>query len=286
MKADKRFTNLDLDFWANVRLISQECGYTDRKTKLIKVPSLREIIAKYRELGFNTDRIIEPNGDITTFGSLLLDYFSLRADFLSTHAEKNLMNAEEAKALFEGLVVKYKPKGIAPKNKQSGEKAVTSYFTGIINTLVEAHSGTCTVNYAPRELTVITKDASPVRTLSRQVDGAFPTVIDPVAIWEIKEYYYTTTFGSRIADGVYETQLDGLEFKEARESLGFNIKHYLMVDAYYTWWGMGKSYLCRMCDMLHMGITSEILFGREVVHRLPDLVSEWVEDLNSRGLKS
>ena len=32
-----------------------------------------------------------------------------------------------------------------------------------------------------------------------------------MALWEIKEYYYTTTFGSRVADGVYETLLDGLE---------------------------------------------------------------------------
>ncbi len=29
------------------------------------------------------------------------------------------------------------------------------------------------------------------------------------AVWEIKEYYDSITFGSRIADGVYETMLDG-----------------------------------------------------------------------------
>jgi len=30
-------------------------------------------------------------------------------------------------------------------------------------------------------------------------------------------YYYTTTFGSRVEDGVYETLLDGMELEELRE---------------------------------------------------------------------
>ena len=48
-----------------------------------------------------------------------------------------------------------------------------------------------------------------------------------------------------------------------------------MVDAKYTWWDCGKSYLCRMIDMLHMGYVDEILFGREVVERIPDLAASW-----------
>ena len=48
----------------------------------------------------------------------------------------------------------------------------------------------------------------PLRTLARRVDGAFPSAVNPVAVWEIKEDYHTTTFGSRVADGVYETQID------------------------------------------------------------------------------
>jgi hypothetical protein len=39
---------------------------------------------------------------------------------------------------------------------------------------------------------------------------------------------------------------------------------------------MGKSYLCRMIDMLHMGYVDEILFGYEVVEQLPRIVKEWV----------
>ena len=118
-----------------------------------------------------------------------------------------------------------------------------------------------------------------MRTLARRVDGAFPSPVDPVAIWEIKEYYYTTTFGSRVADGVYETLLDGMELRELANAEGIKVKHYMMVDSHYTWWECGRSYLCRLVDMLHMGYVDEVLFGYEVVERLPALVERWVLDL-------
>lgn len=129
------------------------------------------------------------------------------------------------------------------------------------------------------ELTAFTENDIPIRSLSRRVDGAFPGVINPIAIWEIKEYYYTTTFGSRVADGVYESLLDGYELNEVRDSLKRSINHYLMIDDYNTWWNMGRSYLCRICDMLHMGLISEVLFGKEVVNRIPQLVKEWKKQL-------
>jgi len=118
-----------------------------------------------------------------------------------------------------------------------------------------------------------------LRTLARRVDGAFPSPVDPVAIWEIKEYYYTTTFGSRVADGVYETLLDGMELRELANAEGIRIRHYLMIDSHYTWWECGRSYLCRLVDMLHMGYVDEVFFGYEVIERLPGLVERWIVDL-------
>ncbi len=107
--------------------------------------------------------------------------------------------------------------------------------------------------------------------------------MDPIAIWEIKEYYYTTTFGSRVAGGVYETLLDGMELEELALNEGVNVRHYLMVDSHYTWWECGRSHLCRMIDMIHMGYVEEVLFGYEVIERLPDLVEEWVTALETRS---
>ncbi len=129
--------------------------------------------------------------------------------------------------------------------------------------------------FDPRRLTTMTDGAMPLRTLSRRVDGAFPAAVNPIAIWEIKEYYTTTTFGSRVADGVYETLLDGMELAELRRATGKKVAHVLFVDDHYTWWRCGRSYLCRLIDILHMGYVDEVIFGREVLTRLPDLAKQW-----------
>lgn len=76
---------------------------------------------------------------------------------------------------------------------------------------------------------------------------------------------------------MYETLLDGMELEELREHEQIDVKHYLMIDSHYTWWDCGRSYLCRIFDMLHMGYVDEVLFGYEVIERLPDIVGEWKE---------
>lgn len=137
-------------------------------------------------------------------------------------------------------------------------------------------------DYDPRELTTFTHLGAPLRTLARRVDGAFPSAKNPIAVWEIKEYYHTTTFGSRVADGVYETLLDGMELEELRQSEKIDCKHFLMIDAHYTWWDCGRSYLCRIIDMLHMGYVDEVLFGKEVLDRMPLIVEEWLKMYRAR----
>ncbi len=282
MKPDPRFLHLPKDFWANVRLISQEVGYTVKAQGQIKVPSLNEIRKAFAEISLGVSHLAHTDGSPTPYGKLLLDYFVYRAAMLREHAEPMLMTAEQAKKAFERLRRKLRPKCAIPMNKQSGEKKAPAFFTGIINMLIEANAKGMQCDFDPRVLTTVTRKGKPVRTLARRVDGAFPCAIDPVAVWEIKEYYYTTTFGSRVADGVYESLLDGMELEELRVSEGVDIKHYLMIDAHYTWWSCGRSCLCRIVDMLHMGYVDEVLIGREVLTRLPELVREWISAFEDR----
>lgn len=215
------------------------------------------------------------SGKLTKFGKDTIEYFEYRADMLNNFVEPRLMNKEEAKQLFEELQILYNPSCPIPMNKQKGDKKAPSYFTGMINILIEANleGGRC--DFDPKSLTSFTDKNFPIRSLSRRVDGAFPSTINPISIWEIKEYYYTTTFGSRVADGVYETLLDGYELDEIRKFTKMDVRHYLMEDDYFTWWTMGRSYLCRICDMLHMGLLTEAIFGREIVERIPIIVKEW-----------
>jgi hypothetical protein len=276
LKPDPRFLNQPKNFWAYVRLIGQEVGYTERRTGKIKIPTLEEIETCFQALRLRMDGISTGEGRLTELGTNLFNYFRFRSDLLLNAVEPSLMNASEARRSFQSLRTKLKPRCHLPMNKQKGKKRTPAYLTGIVNMLIEANAEGLPCDYDPHKLTVVTSAGSPLRTLARRVDGAFPSAVNPIAIWEVKEYYYTTTFGSRVADGVYESLLDGMELQELGRAGGIHVRHYLMVDAKYTWWDCGKSYLCRLIDMLHMGYVDEILFGKEVLEGVPRLVKEWV----------
>jgi hypothetical protein len=284
VKPEERFLKQLKHFWAMVRTISQHLGYTVRATKQVRVPTLTEVMTAFSDLTLNTSAVVDEHGRPTDKGNLLLDYFSHRAKVLNTYVEPRLMDVERAKEVFEDLYAELSPTCPIPMNKQKGEKKAPAYLTSTVNMLVEANAEDLPCDYDPRELTTVTRQGVPLRTLARRVDGAFPSPVNPIAVWEIKEYYYTTTFGSRVADGVYETILDGMELEELREHEEIDVKHYLMIDAHLTWWRMGRSYLCRIVDMVHMGYVDEVLFGYEVVERLPTMVKEWVEVGRSRSI--
>jgi hypothetical protein len=300
MQPNAAFVGLPKEFWANIRTISQEVGYTMRpkrqkgvrgQTGPIKIPPLAEIKDALESIGLTATHLVADTAKPTDLGKQVIDYYEYRADTLNRVVEPLLMNAEQARKAFERLQTTLTVKNAVPMNKQSKEKKTPAYFTGIINMLVESNIGELPCNYNPQELTTITRNKAPFRTLARRIDGAFPGPVDPLAVWEIKEYYHTTTFGSRVADGVYETLLDGMELEELdsalrelsrRKDRPTHIQHLLMVDAYDTWWVKGRSYLCRIIDMLHMGYVDEVLFGKEVISRMPLIAKEWVEAYHAR----
>lgn len=280
MKADPRFLAQSKEFWANVRTISQEVGYTQRGKGTIKVPGVVDMCAAMKALALSSKHIASSTGKATALGAALWAYFEFRANILNDFVRPQLMDKAAAEIEFKRLKRSLKPRCPLPMNKQKGVKRNHAFLTGIVNMLIEAGIGQAGCDYDPRSLTTITRDSMPLRTLARRVDGAFPSTVDPVALWEIKEYYYTTTFGSRVADGVYETLLDGMELEELRNATGRRIIHVLFIDGRFTWWDCGRSYLCRMIDMLHMGYVDEIVFGGEVLTRLPELVASWMEMLH------
>ncbi|MCB9457655.1 MAG: hypothetical protein H6671_16845 [Anaerolineaceae bacterium] len=284
MRANPKYRSQDKKFWANVRTIGQAIGYTDKQSKQVRIYSIDDLKQAMERSRLGTEHLVGEDGNLSSLAVNLLEYFVYRAGLLNDYVAPRLMDAERAEITFRKLYEQYQPTRPIPMNKQAGDKKKIAYLTGIVNMIIEAYSAGLPCDYDPHVLTTITKDHEPLRTLARRVDGCFPSCINPIAIWEIKEYYYTTTFGSRIADGVYETLLDGLELEELRNREKIHIEHLLIVDAYLTWWDMGKSYLCRMIDILNMGYVDEILFGYEVVERLPQIVQGWVkqyEDMKS-----
>jgi hypothetical protein len=69
LKADPRFLAQSKEFWANVRTISQEVGYTERGTRTIKIPSLETIREEFGRLGLGTAHIADMD---STFCSLTI----------------------------------------------------------------------------------------------------------------------------------------------------------------------------------------------------------------------
>jgi len=281
MQPNSQFTDRSQAFWAYAKLISEKLNYS--QNGLIKKYNTQEIIDKFTELG------IEINISLLKD---VIEYLDYRTILLNSIVKNLLMDVQTVSAQFKILheiYTKYNFTCNLPMNKQKGEKKEIAYFSAIINILAEKTLRDYAIKHDlvygkdikfddnPMNLSYFTDSSGNLQAImSRRFDGALPETVNPLAIWEIKEYYYTTTFGSRIADGVYETQLDGYEVKSISEDIKKKVKHIYFIDDYNTWWNMGKSYLCRIIDMLHMGLVDEVIFGREVFDRWPIFISEIV----------
>lgn len=274
MRAFHQFVNMPSDFWAFVKFVSEMLGYTIRGEGIVRSYTEAEI----RRLCQEMDTYISND-----YIDKALCYFDMRAELLNNFVREMLMDAETAKTEFGRFLRLYKQhdfKCQLPMNKQKGDMKQVAFFTAMINILAEKVIKECFPDIDelgfdddPRGLVYIwNDDRSLIGASSRRFDGAYPSIRSPKMVWEIKEYYYATTFGSRVADGVYETQLDGYEFKEVYDRTGCKVYHVLFIDAYRTWWVQGKSYLCRIIDSLNMGLVDEVIVGKEIFTRWPELL--------------
>lgn len=280
MQAFSEFKNMSASFWSLIKYVSETFGYTIRNQGVVRTYSIDKIDSLLSQNGIAVDyEIIE----------LAKQYFDMRADLLNTVVRDNLMTAAEAKESFERLYPLYRDNNFKcklPMNKQKGDMKQVAFFTAIINIIAEdvlrhssVYDGSLGFNDDPRGLAYVFDDSNHIiGASSRRFDGAYPNILNPRIVWEIKEYYYATTFGSRVADGVYETQLDGYEFRDISQRSGKSITHVFFLDAYKTWWEDGKSYLCRIIDILNSGLVDEVIVGREVFHRWPELLSSIIEE--------
>lgn len=276
MRAFEEYVSMPSEFWALIKFVSETLGYTKRsEVSTYSTAQLENLFAHYN-IPVNYRVIAD-----------VKNYCERRAELLNDFVRLSLMDGKTARQYFEELYEEYSYESFKckiPMNKQSGDMKKVNYFTAIINILTEMTIKQLSNNRRelgfdddPRGLAYVFDDKNNViGASSRRFDGAYPGIINPQIVWEIKEYYYTTTFGSRIADGVYETQLDGHEFLEIADRTGYKIAHVFFIDGYGTWWMQGKSYLCRIIDMLNSGLVDEVIFGKEVFERWPQLLAEFI----------
>jgi hypothetical protein len=243
-------------FWAYAKFISELLGYSVRKTGQLRTYELPEVMVAMQLRGLTPDQAIL---------SEAIAYLNWRTGHLNGHVSGCFMNRDQAAAEFQRLKDNLKPTRASAMNKQKGEKKHPAYLSGMVSMIAESVLGPDGFIDDARRLSFVSEATSLEEIFSRRFDGAIPSTENPRAVWEIKEYYATTTFGSRVADGVYETLLDGYEIEGVRSRMGRDIAHFLFIDDKFTWWDCGRSYLCRMVDMLHTRHVDEIFFGREVL---------------------
>jgi len=270
MKPNSKFTGRSSEFYALVKFASAELGYSKRRSKKNPEPRLK----RYERADIlECANLFNLSPDLAED---VLEYLNYRAETLENDVAPLLMEKEEAEREFNRLMEEHNPECRLPMNKQKGEKRHRTYLACMTNIITENELERVNFDDNPGKLTTITdSDGRLVQTLSRRIDGAYPSLQDPQAIWEVKEYYDTTTFGSRVSGGVFETQLDGYELEDAEEVVQHDIKHYLLADDHLTWWVKGRSYLCRLMDAMHQGRVDEVIFGREVLTRWPEIVRSW-----------
>ena len=275
MKAFNEYLNKTSRFWGLVSFVSENLGYSEKDK--IKSYSFEEIFELFKEKGIRIT-----NEEIRDVENYLLN----RASILNNYVKGDLMDVEEARYhydIYYSIYKKEKLKCKLPLNKQKGDMRNVAYFTALINIITERilnefflrNRGGSIISFDddPRSLSYFYDQyENIIGSSSRRFDGAFPNTINPKIVWEIKEYYYNKTFGSRVADGVYETQLDGYEFKDLFNGYHKKVYHVLFVDSYNTWWTLGKPYLCRLIDTLNKGLVDEVIFGKEIFTDWPNLM--------------
>ena len=131
MQAFDSFRGMDASFWAFVKYVSENLGYTERGEGLVKKYPISTIKALCAERGINaSDDIIIDTAQ----------YSKMRADLLNRYAESMLMDAETASEEFKKWEMFHRAENYhckLPLNKQKGAMKQVAFFTAIINIIAE-----------------------------------------------------------------------------------------------------------------------------------------------------
>ncbi len=268
MKINKSFLWKNNKFRSIVRLVSETVWYSERRKKWelewkSKTYTIDDIIFTYQKYDLNNNIDI----DLKLFDEVI-KYLNFRSNVLELDIKPNLMNKQEAENLYKKML-KENPNTLnIHMNKQKWDKSHPNYLVNMVN-IVANNIVWDAFDADPLKLWICSNEKWLLKTFPRRMDWAIPSINNPKIIREIKEYYNTTTFGSRIADGVYETMLVWEELKVLEREEWVKVHHVLFTDNYLTRWKQWKSYLCRFVDIVHMGLIDQVFFGREVYDKRP-----------------
>ena len=115
---------------------------------------------------------------------------------------------------------------------------------------------------------------------ARNLDGAVPGLLNPKAIWEIKEYWGATKGGSKMSDAIYECHLVGLELRRFEERANCKVSHVAFVDGKEQW-SFRASDLKRFIDLLNQGLVDHLFVGTMIETEWRPTLSQLLADSTS-----
>ncbi len=101
---------------------------------------------------------------------------------------------------------------------------------------------------------------------ARRLDGAVSSLVNPFAVWEIKEYWgggEGKAGGSKMSDAVYECHLVGQELRTFERKSGARVRHFVFVDGREQW-SSRRSDLLRLLDLEAQGFIDRLFVGSDV----------------------
>ena len=194
-----------------------------------------------------------------------------------------LMRTEdEAKADFASISDQVlKSYGVQLAGYHNSSKALVDAVDAVVYR--ECRNADVQVNTNPQSRAAIISDQH-IWVSPRRLDGAIPDLLNPVAIWEIKEYWGKTGGGSKMSDAIYELHLVGLELRMFEDEFNIHVNHYAIMDGREQW-NSRKSDVRRAVDLLYSGLLDELVVGSEVLTEWPRIVQECCALVKSQGTK-
>lgn len=119
---------------------------------------------------------------------------------------------------------------------------------------------------------------------ARRLDGAVSSLVNPFAVWEIKEYWgggEGKGGGSKMSDAVYECHLVGHELRAFEQRSGCKVRHFVFVDGAGQW-RTRRSDLLRLLDLEAQGFIDRLFVGSDVETAWEQALERTIAEANAR----
>lgn len=205
--------------------------------------------------------------------ALFFEYLEDRERLLE-EAFELLRTEEESKAFCESKGITFGVTATQSEDHYQSSKSLVAAVTEIARDVCEARG--VEIDPDPQQRAVWCNQNG-LHVTARNLDGAIPATVNPIIVWEIKEYWGKTGGGSKMSDAVYECALVGRELRDFERDSGTIVVHAAFVDGKEQWLTR-KADLGRFIDLAHQGLIDHLFIGRDVEQEWESVLKQVLTD--------